>query len=55
MSPERKEMVNGKLVEEYYWAGELIVYVDHYAATGRYETVVDKIRRNEPVKMDARR
>lgn len=54
MSPDRKETVNGKLVEEYYWAGEYVVYVDHRAAKGSFEKIIEKLRRNEPISMDAR-
>lgn len=54
MSPDRKEIVNGKLVEEYYWAGQYVVYVDHYAAKGGYDKIIEKLRLNEPISMDAR-
>ena len=30
MSPERKETINGQLIEEYYWAGKAVVYLDHH-------------------------
>jgi hypothetical protein len=32
MTPERKCKVTDKLVEEYYWAGKMVVYIDHHAA-----------------------
>jgi hypothetical protein len=28
MSPDRKQTVNGHAVEEFYWAGRWVVYVD---------------------------
>lgn len=54
MSPDRKETVNGKLVEEYYWAGEYVVYVDHRAANGSYDKIIENLRLNKPISMDAR-
>ena len=29
MTPERKEMIGGHKVEEYYWNGKMVVYVDN--------------------------
>lgn len=37
MSPDRKHRAtNGVLVEEYYWAGKLAVYIDHHCTTQTY-------------------
>lgn len=43
MNPERKELINGILVEEYYWAGKLIVYQNNRLVEGTYEEVINKI------------
>lgn len=30
MSPERKAIIGEHKVEEYYWAGKMVVYVDNH-------------------------
>jgi len=30
MSPERKKWIGDTLVEEYYWNGKMVVYIDHH-------------------------
>lgn len=45
MQPQRKCTINGKLIEQYYWAGELVVCVDHYAVETTYDQAVEAIRR----------
>ena len=41
MTPERKIIINGKLIEEYYWAGRMVVYVDHFLQREKtYEQVI---------------
>lgn len=37
MDPERKIKINGHDIEEYWWAGELIVYIDYQLFNGTYE------------------
>lgn len=44
MSPERKEIVNGKKVEEYYWSGKMVVYVDNHGVEMTFEEACDAIR-----------
>ncbi len=41
MSPERKCWINGKLIEEYYWSRQMVVYVDHHAVDLTYEEAVE--------------
>lgn len=45
MSPSRKREVNGHVVEEYYWAGDYVVYVDNnLVKDGRsFSKVVDDL------------
>lgn len=40
MSPDRREIVNGVLIEQYYWAGKMVVYVDHYISNLTFEQAV---------------
>ncbi len=40
MTPLRHETVNGYLIQEYYWAGDLVVYVNHTRHFFNYETAV---------------
>lgn len=46
MSPTRKTTIDGKLVEEYYWAGEYVVYVNHFKTMFTYEQVLELLRTN---------
>ena len=39
MSPDRHKIVNGKKVEEYYWAGKMVVYVDNWAVTQSFDEI----------------
>lgn len=43
MSPERRKKIGGKLVEEFYWAGALAVYVDHHAVEGTFDDVCKEL------------
>lgn len=47
MSPDRKIVIGGKLVEEYYWAGKMVVYIDHYATEETYEEAVARLGNEE--------
>lgn len=47
MTPERSETINQHLVEEYYWAGELVVYVDHHLVPGKSFSQVCKELKGE--------
>ena len=44
MSPERKEIVNGKKVEEYCWAGKMVVYVDNHSVEMTFEETCNALR-----------
>lgn len=37
MTPERETVVNGKKIQEYYWAGRMVVYVNNYKSERTYE------------------
>jgi len=43
MSPERKKIVNGKKVEEYYWAGKKVVYVDNHGVEMTFDEACNAI------------
>ena len=38
MTPERSTTIEGKLIEEFYWNGVLVVYVDHRRTHLPFET-----------------
>ena len=40
MIPERSITVNGHLIEEFYWAGEMVVYIDHKLISLSYDNAV---------------
>lgn len=44
MSPERKDTIDGKKVEEYYWNGKLVVYVDNYSVDTTFEETCNILR-----------
>lgn len=39
MKHERSKIVNGKLVEEYYWHGKMVVYVDSRLSKQKYDDI----------------
>jgi hypothetical protein len=44
MSPERSTIINGIKIEEFYWHGDLIVYVDNCLQEDKdYDTVVKEV------------
>ena len=40
MTPDRKKVVNGITVTEYYWAGEMVVYIDNRASGMTFDGAV---------------
>jgi len=50
MSPERREMINGVKVEEYYWNGKMVVYVDNRANDDQtFDEVCGELRKSNVV------
>ena len=45
MTPERREYINGKKVEEYHWNYKLVVYVDNQLFNGSYEEAIEQARK----------
>ena len=37
MTPERRIFIGDQKVEEYYWSGRMVVYVNHVLFDGTYE------------------
>ena len=37
MKPDKEMEVNGKLIQEYYWNGRQVVYVNHTRYEGTFE------------------
>lgn len=44
MTPERKEQIGPHKVEEFYWNGRMIVYVDNQLSGSTFEAAVDGIK-----------
>ena len=42
MTPERKQIINGREIREYYWAGKMVVYFDNRAYEGTYEQAIQE-------------
>ena len=41
MEPERKAKVNGHTIAEYYWNGNMVVYVDNTVTNLSWEEALD--------------
>lgn len=41
MNPNRATVANGRVVEEYYWAGKYVVYVDNKKVNMTFEEACD--------------
>jgi len=44
MKPKRKAMICGTIIEEYYWIGKMVVYIDYKKFDGTYEEAVSNYR-----------
>lgn len=44
MSPDQFTVIDGHKVEEFYWAGKTVVYVDNQLAETDYATTCDALR-----------
>lgn len=53
MSPDRKKLVNGKTVTEYYWAGEMVVYIDNRASGVTFDGAVAMLEEQAAAKPSA--
>lgn len=47
MTPNRQETVNGHKVEQYYWAGRLVVYVDNRKTDETFDEAVERLLSND--------
>lgn len=55
MTPARQTKIKGVKVEEFYWAGEMVVYVGNHLVERPYDEVVTEVRNNlEPLGSHAR-
>lgn len=43
MSPERKTIIDDRKVEEFYWAGKLVVYIDNRLTDETYEAACKRL------------
>lgn len=46
MSPIRKKIINGKLIEEFYWEGRVVCYVDNKKYYSSFEEAIDEFANN---------
>lgn len=44
MDSQRSEVINGKKIEEFYWNGKAIVYVDNQKSELTFEEAVKKLK-----------
>ena len=47
MTPERKTIIDGHEIAEYYWTGKMVTYVDHRLWDGTYQEAIDKLLAGE--------
>ena len=40
MSPDKKITIYGKKIEQYYWGGKIVVYVDNLAFEGSFDEAI---------------
>lgn len=45
LSPERKKEINGHIIEEFYWHGEFLVYVDHCITQETFQQACDRLQK----------
>jgi len=44
MTPERKEIIGSHKVEEYYWAGKKVVYIDNKATEETFDEARERLK-----------
>ena len=44
MTPERSTSINGRRIDEFYWHGEMVVYIDHRATEESYDDAVARLQ-----------
>lgn len=44
MRPERTDTINGHTVAEYYWAGDMVVYLDGRATEMGFDQACEQLR-----------
>jgi hypothetical protein len=47
MTPERKAEVDGHVVEEYWWGGRFVVYIDNHLTKESFTEAYDRLAREE--------
>lgn len=43
MSPERRKEINGIKVEEYYWSGKMVVYIDNHKTGESFDQACERL------------
>ncbi len=41
MNPSRTKTIKGKLVQQYYWAGRDVVYIDHRLVLSTFDAITE--------------
>lgn len=44
MTPDRIAYINGHKIEEFYWAGKMVVYVDSRTFDGDYSQAIEQVK-----------
>jgi len=50
MTPQRKETVNGHLIEEFYWNGRSVIYIENHKFHGCFDDAISTSKKqpNQP-------
>jgi len=43
MNPERTKTINGTTIEEYYWAGKFVVYINNKLSDYTFEQAIKSL------------
>lgn len=43
MDPERKKTINGNEVCEFYWAGKMVVYINHHLTHETFDAACERL------------
>ncbi len=47
MSPERKRLIGEVKVEEFYWNGRIVVYVDNRRYDGSFNEAINELEKSD--------
>lgn len=52
MTPERAKRIDSIKIEEFYWAGKMMTYINHHFFKGTFEEAVSKISNKKQIEQN---